>query len=219
MPNFRIWRAEHWGQTFESPLFDRKPDFKLDIDISICKVKENQFWWLVSAAKHCSSRLKCRRPRSSDWLRAHAKHPNEFDEEVEPMLMVSVGQVTRIYPENVTEKQSPTPGPCFDFDANIPGKMSGSPILVGSGILAKGVVSRSWQDDNFCDGMLSGSCHANSAPARKKPLGTHEVGKRRHIKGSRRWPDSVADSKARGKISRVIGLLASLRNLEPKSLK
>jgi hypothetical protein len=32
--------------------------------------------------------------------------------------------------------------------------MSGSPILVGSGILTKGVVSRSWQGENLASGGL-----------------------------------------------------------------
>ena len=32
--------------------------------------------------------------------------------------------------------------------------MSGSPILVGGGIITKGVVSRSWQDENHASGCL-----------------------------------------------------------------
>lgn len=34
--------------------------------------------------------------------------------------------------------------------------MSGGPILVGSGILTKGIVSRSWQDENHASGCLIG---------------------------------------------------------------
>jgi hypothetical protein len=146
--------AEHWGQTFESPLFDRKPDFKLDIDISICKVKENRFGGSYQPLNIAPHNLSLGDRAVAIGYARMQNIPMNSDEEVEPMLMVSVGQVTKIYPDNVTEKQSPTPGPCFDFDANIPGKMSGSPILVGSGILAKGVVSRSGQDDNFATGCL-----------------------------------------------------------------
>jgi hypothetical protein len=80
--------------------------------------------------------------------------PLDGKEEYEPELVVSVGSVTHVYPDNITDKQSTTPGPCFDFDARIPGKMSGSPILVGSGILTKGVVSRSWQGENLASGGL-----------------------------------------------------------------
>ena len=80
--------------------------------------------------------------------------PLDGTEDYEPELFVSVGSVTRIYHDNITEKQSTTPGPCFEFDAKIPGKMSGSPILVGPGILTKGVVSRSWQGENIASGGL-----------------------------------------------------------------
>ena len=71
--------------------------------------------------------------------------------EYQPALIVSVGSVTNIYPDNITKKEATTPGPCFEFDAKIPGKMSGAPILVGSGIITKGVVSRSWQDETLTD--------------------------------------------------------------------
>lgn len=72
----------------------------------------------------------------------------------QPALIVSVGSVTNVYPDNITRKETTTPGPCFEFDAKIPGKMSGAPILVGSGIITKGVVSRSWQDEKRASGGL-----------------------------------------------------------------
>lgn len=61
----------------------------------------------------------------------------------QPELVVSVGSVTAVYPDNLTEKNNSTPGPNFEFNAEIPGKMSGSPVLVGGGVITKGVVSRS----------------------------------------------------------------------------
>ena len=78
------------------------------------------------------------------------KEANDY----EPELTVSVGRVTAVYPDNLTDRQNSTPGPNFEFDAKIPGKMSGSPILVGGGILTKGVVSRSWQNENHASGCL-----------------------------------------------------------------
>jgi hypothetical protein len=72
----------------------------------------------------------------------------------QPSLVVSVGSVKNIYPDNITKREATTPGPCFEFDAKIPGKMSGAPILVGSGIITKGVVSRSWQDERRASGGL-----------------------------------------------------------------
>jgi len=66
-----------------------------------------------------------------------------------------VGSVTKIYPDNITEKQNSTPGPNFEFDATIPGKMSGGPIVVGDGIITKGVISRSLgSKDNHASGCL-----------------------------------------------------------------
>jgi hypothetical protein len=73
----------------------------------------------------------------------------------QPELIVSVGSVTNIYRDNVTEKQNSTPGPNFEFDAKIPGKMSGGPVLVGEGIITKGVVSRSLgSNENHASGCL-----------------------------------------------------------------
>jgi hypothetical protein len=75
-------------------------------------------------------------------------------DDYQPELFVSVGSVTTIHPDNITEKRNATPGPNFEFNAKIPGKMSGSPILVGNGVITKGVVSRSWQDENHASGCL-----------------------------------------------------------------
>jgi len=32
--------TQHWGKEIESPLLHKKPEFKLDLDIAVCKVKE-----------------------------------------------------------------------------------------------------------------------------------------------------------------------------------
>ncbi|MDD3289107.1 MAG: hypothetical protein PHX43_08955 [Alphaproteobacteria bacterium] len=77
------------------------------------------------------------------------------NDKYQPELVVSVGSVTTIYPDNITEKKNSTPGPNFEFNAKIPGKMSGSPILVGGGIITKGIVSRSMgSTDNHASGCL-----------------------------------------------------------------
>ena len=45
--------------------------------------------------------------------------------------------------------------PNFEFKAKIPGKMGGSPILVGSGIVTKGIVSRGLgSNENHASGCL-----------------------------------------------------------------
>ncbi len=65
------------------------------------------------------------------------------DRDYQPELVVSSGSVTEVLSDNITVRRAFTPGPHFQFDARIPGRMSGGPILVGGGILTKGVISSS----------------------------------------------------------------------------
>ncbi|MDR6663496.1 hypothetical protein J2W51_006090 [Tardiphaga robiniae] len=146
--------AEHWGREVVGPLFHMKPEYKLDLDIAVCKVRENQIGNSYQPLNIGQHHLKV-----GDRAVAigYAEMKNiQFGElaEYQPALVVSVGSVTNIYPDNITRKETTTPGPCFEFDAKIPGKMSGAPILVGSGIITKGVVSRSWQDEKRASGGL-----------------------------------------------------------------
>jgi Trypsin-like peptidase domain len=136
------------------PLFHMKPEYKLDLDIAVCKVKENQMGGSYQPLNIGQHTLKI-----GDRAVAigYAEMENiQFGEhaDYQPSLVVSVGPVTNIYPDNITKKEATTPGPCFEFEAKIPGKMSGAPILVGSGAMTKGVVSRSWQDERRASGGL-----------------------------------------------------------------
>lgn len=83
-------------------------------------------------------------------------------------IWVSVGEVMNVYPENLLRNDVPAPGPCFDFRARIPGKMSGGPILGVEGAVVRGVISRSF----------SGASHAFGAmlaPAMHLPLGDDQT--------------------------------------------
>ena len=146
--------AMHWGQEVVGPLFHMKPEYKLDLDIAVCKVKHNQIGGSYQPLNVGQHDLEI-----GDRAVAigYAEMENiQFGESAtyQPSLVVSVGSVTNIYPDNITKKEATTPGPCFEFDAKIPGKMSGAPIIVGSGIITKGVVSRSWQDERRASGGL-----------------------------------------------------------------
>jgi len=146
--------AVNWGREVVGPLFHMKPEYKLDLDIAVCKVKENK---IGGAYQPLNVGLHDLRIGDRAVAIGYAEMENiQFGEQAtyEPSLVVSVGSVTNIYPDNITKKDATTPGPCFEFDAKIPGKMSGAPILVGSGILSKGVVSRSWQDEKRASGGL-----------------------------------------------------------------
>lgn len=139
----------------ESPLFHVKPTFDLGLDIAICKVNEHA---LIGAYQPLNIGFHQMKIGDRAVAIGYAEMQN-FKvglDNPEPELFVSVGKVTNVYPDNMETKDIPTPGPAFEFDAKIPGKMSGGPILVGSGILAKGVVSRSWQNEAAASGCLVG---------------------------------------------------------------
>jgi len=147
--------AQHWGKEIESPLLHQAPEFKLDLDIAICKVRENaQLGGSYQPLNIGLHNLKVGDRAVAIGYPAMRNIRMNANDDYQPELTVSVGTVTTIYPDNITEKQNSTPGPNFEFNAKIPGKMSGSPILVGGGILTKGVVSRSWQGENHASGCL-----------------------------------------------------------------
>jgi len=78
-------------------------------------------------------------------------------------LYVSVGPVKDLFPDNHLRKDVPTPGPCFDFLAKVPGRMSGGPILGADGAVVRGVVSRSFSGEKHAYGAMI-------APAMHLPL-------------------------------------------------
>ncbi len=71
-------------------------------------------------------------------------------------LFVSVGDVMDVFHDNHLSKDVPTPGPCFDFGAKIPGKMSGAHIFGADGAVVRGVVSRSFSGEKHAYGAMIG---------------------------------------------------------------
>jgi hypothetical protein len=71
-------------------------------------------------------------------------------------LYASIGEVMQMFPQNHFQKDVPTPGPCFDFKAKIPGKMSGAPIFGAQGAIIRGVVSRSFSNERHAFGAMLG---------------------------------------------------------------
>jgi len=146
--------TQHWGREVDSPLLFRNPDFRLDLDVAVCKVAEQP---LLGPYQPLNVGLHKAKVGDRATAIGYAEMQDiEFggEDSPEPELLVSTGSVTAVYPDNIVERQNATPGPNFEFDAKIPGKMSGGPILVGGGILTKGVVSRSWQGENFASACL-----------------------------------------------------------------
>lgn len=146
--------AQHWGKDVESPLMHKKSEFELDFDIAVCKVRENPLIGPYQPLNIGLYNLKLG-DRAVAIGYPEMRNIRWSGDDYQPELVVSVGSVTTIYPDNITEKQNSTPGPNFEFNAKIPGKMSGSPILVGGGIITKGVVSRSLgSSENHASGSL-----------------------------------------------------------------
>lgn len=155
---------QHWGNEVDSPLIHKDPEFKLILDIAVCKVPEHS---LLSPYQPINVGLHKLAVGDRAVAIGYAKMEKSFrmtDADFQPELVVSVGSVTKIYPDNITEKQTFTPGPHFQFNAKIPGRMSGGPILVGSGMVTKGVISSSW---GSCENDASGCL---IAPVMSLPL-------------------------------------------------
>jgi len=149
--------TQHWGKEVESPLLHKKPEFKLEHDIAVCKVTEYPLIGPYQPLNIGLHNLKLD-DRAVAIGYPEMRNIRFGGDDYQPELVVSVGSVTAIYPDNVMEKQNSTDGPNFEFNAKIPGKMSGSPILVGGGFITKGVVSRSLgSNDNHASGYLIAS--------------------------------------------------------------
>ncbi len=145
--------ANHWGKYVESPLIHEKAEFKLDVDIGVCKVREYPLIGPYQPLNIGMHNLTVG-DRAVAIGYGEMKNIRMSNDDYQPELIVSVGSVTTIFRDNILKKGNPTPGPNFEFSAKIPGKMSGGPILVGGGVLTKGVVSRSWQNENHATGCL-----------------------------------------------------------------
>ena len=143
----------HWVEPVHSPFPFEEPERRISLDISICKVKEQPILGPFQPLNIGLHNLNLG-DRAVAIGYPEMRNFRLKGDDYEPELVVSVGSVTEIYRDNLTSKQNSTPGPNFEFDAKIPGKMSGSPILVGEGFIVKGVVSRSWQTENHASGCL-----------------------------------------------------------------
>ncbi len=170
---FRFFQFEHawyWGEWKDSPLLHEDERFDPLTDIAICKISE-----MHGAFGHHPLSLSLNRFVQGE--RAIAIGYAEMDDipvriesgrvlvpAFEQDLYVSVGEVMDVFPDNHQRRDVPTPGPCFDFRARVPGKMSGGPILGAEGAVVRGVVSRSFSGERHAYGAMLG-------PIMRLPLG------------------------------------------------
>jgi hypothetical protein len=166
---FPFEQCWYWGEWKDSPLLHERETFDVLTDIAICKIP-----LMPGGAGHQPLNLSLNRFRTQE--RAFAFGYAEMDDipfEVESGrltvpefaqdLYVSVGEVMDIFPDNHQRRDVPTPGPCFDFRAKVPGKMSGGPIFGGDGVVVRGVISRSCSGERHAYGAMLG-------PAMRLPL-------------------------------------------------
>ena len=163
-------RARQWGEWRESPLLHEAERFEMHTDIAVCKVAE-----LPGGLVHQPLNLSLRRFSEGEitYTIGYAEM-QDFPIQIAPdgslttpsldrEIFVSVGPAMQSYPDNHLQKNVPTPGPCFDYRAKVPGKMSGAPIFGGDGIVVRGVVSRSFSGERHAFGAMLG-------PAMRLPL-------------------------------------------------
>jgi hypothetical protein len=167
---FAFQQSWCWGQWKESPLLHEDDRFQYLTDVAICKIAE-----MPDGVAHQPLHLSLN--SFSVGEKAYALGYALMDDiaignrngqlsigNFVQDIYVSVGEVMNIFPDNHVRQDVPTPGPCFDFKAKIPGKMSGGPILGAEGSVVRGVVSRSFSGETHSFGAMLG-------PAMHLPLG------------------------------------------------
>ncbi len=159
-PFEKLW---FWGRWKDSLLFHEPPRFEFATDVAVCKIPAlpNE-----SAHQPLNMAVNPFKKEEAAYSIGYAKMadiPVNYKDDTMSFggfsadLYVSIGAVSEVFPMNSTERNAPLmPGPCFEFRANIPGKMSGAPVFGGGGAVIRGVVSRSWQDGRDASGAMLG---------------------------------------------------------------
>lgn len=159
---FPIEKAWNWGAWKQSPLLHEADRWEHATDIAICKIPE-----MPNGRSHQPLNMSLNPfvPDEDAYALGYAEMPGILldpehgglaDRRPNMDLYVSVGKIMRTFPQNHVEREVSTPGPCFDFNARIPGKMSGAPIFGARGAVIRGVVSRSFSGDDHAYGSMLG---------------------------------------------------------------
>jgi hypothetical protein len=166
LPIEKFWT---WGNWKQSPLIHQPDRFDYLTDVALCKtvgLPDDAGLQPLNMSLHPFSKGEAAYAigyaEMADIPLINAGGKSELGESAKE-LYVSIGEVMEIFPFNHFEKNTMTPGPCFDFRAKIPGKMSGAPIFGAKGAIVRGVVSRSFSNDHHASGAMLG-------PAMELPL-------------------------------------------------
>ena len=166
LAGFRFFPFEeswYWGELEQSPLLYEDEKLNILTDVALCKIAE-----MPHGAAHQPLNLSLYPFAKGEEAYAigyaemddvpleiinNAPVPRPFPQQE---LYVSVGDIMETFPENHITRAVSTPGPCFDFKARIPGKMSGGPIFGAQGAVVRGVVSRSFSGEQHAYGAMLG---------------------------------------------------------------
>lgn len=151
-----------WGQWQESPLIHEQDKFKLLTDVAICKIAE-----MPNGGAHQPLGMSTNSfvINETAFALGYAEMDDIPIESIEGELRIpefqmnlyaSVGNIMNVFQENHLRKDVSTPGPCFDFNARIPGKMSGAPVFGADGAVVRGIVSRSFSNERHSFGAMLG---------------------------------------------------------------
>ena len=161
--------CKFWGQWKSSPLLFEEPTFDPLTDIAICKIDlfptgvgHHPLSLSLNGFQKGEKAIAIGYSEMGD-IPVVNKDGNLTVPEFTQDLYVSMGPVKDLFPDNHQRKEVPTPGPCFDFLAKVPGKMSGAPIFGADGSVVRGVVSRSFVVAKHAYGAMIG-------PAMNLPL-------------------------------------------------
>ncbi|KZC22062.1 hypothetical protein RHOFW104T7_02520 [Rhodanobacter thiooxydans] len=176
----------YWGGWKVSPLFHERDRMELDTDVAVCRLPPHP----SGAYQPLNLSLRPMEVSEKVFAIGYAEMKNipvryeggrvvlsHFKQD----LYVSVGTTTTVHYDNRETRSATTPGPCFEFEAKIPGKMSGSPILGGDGAVIRGVVSKSFSGERSASGALLG-------PAMHLPVFGHRSIKDMMLDGSEGIP-------------------------------
>lgn len=159
---FPFEECRYWGEWKEGPLLHESERFDMLTDVAVCKVAQ-----MPDGTAHQPLNLSLNAFAKGET--AYAIGYAEMEDipmqrrnwqivipEFKQDLYVSVGEAMNVFPGNHHLKEVPTPGPCFDFRARVPGKMSGGPIFGADGAVVRGVVSRSFSREKHAFGAMLG---------------------------------------------------------------
>lgn len=141
-----------WGGWQQSPLIHERDRVHIETDVAICRLPPHP----SGAYQPLNLSLQTVDVSERVFAIGYAEDGRVVLSAFSQDLYVSVGTTTAVHQDNVIARSSTTPGPCFDFDARVPGKMSGSPILGGDGAVIRGVVSKAYSGERGASGALLG---------------------------------------------------------------